>query len=133
MKCLLYQSSSFNHLWRNGFLSFNKLLLCYLFLFIFTCEPLRHSENLPQEFAVPICRGHFLFVFVIKSFFVYVSKSCLYERKPFLYVSKSFLFVRFTLLTVFLFVIAVAVMGHRTCELVFHCICWLKFCNFCMK
>ena len=141
-------------------------MLCYLFLFIFTCEPLRHRcysiqssalhiqefsveicrenlpwlfaaricrRSLPWLFAVAICRGYLPFVFVIKSFFVYVSKSCLYERKPFLYVSKSFLFVRFSLLTVFLFVIAVAFMGHRTCELVFHCICWLKFCNFCMK
>ena len=68
-------------------------------------------ENLSQEFAVAICR--MFFVFVSKSFFLYVSKSCLYERKPFLYVSKTFLFVRFSLLTVFLFVIAVAVMGHR--------------------
>ena len=69
-------------------------------------------ENLPQEFAVAICPG--IFVFVSKSSFVYVSKSCFYQSKPFLYVSKTFFFGRFSLLTVFLFVIAVAVMGHRT-------------------
>ena len=72
-------------------------------------------ENLPQEFALEICRG--ISVFVSKTFFVYVSKSCLYGSKTFLYVSKTFLFVRFSLLTVFLFVIAVAVMGHRSIHL----------------
>ena len=70
-------------------------------------------ENLPQQFAVGICRGYLPFVFVRKSFYLYVSKPCLYESKAFLYMSKTFLFVRFSLLTVFLFVIAVAVMGHR--------------------
>ena len=68
--------------------------------------------NLPQEFAVAICRG--FFVYVSEYFFVYVSKSCLYGSKPFLHVSETFLFVRFSLSIVFLFVIAVAVMGHRT-------------------
>ena len=131
MKCLLYQSSNFNHLWRNSFLSFNKLFLCYLFLFIFMCEAFPHKgysaqssalhirefavgicrKNLPQEFAVGVWRGYLPFVFVSKSFSVYVSKSCLY-------VSKTFLFVRFSLLTVFLFVIAVAVMGHRRKHLI---------------
>ena len=161
MKCLLYLSSHFSHLWRNGFLSFNKLLLCYLFLFIIKCEALLTEEllsifenyilhiltysrtcrgNLPREFAMAIChenlswkfaagicrgylpwefaagicRGFLPFVFVSKSFFVYVSKCCLDESKPFLYVSKTLLFVRFSLLTVFLFVIAVAPMAHRT-------------------
>ena len=46
--------------------------------------------------------------------FLHVSKFCLYGSKQFLYVSKAFLFVRFYLLTVFLFVVAVAVMGYRT-------------------
>ena len=103
------------------------------FLFIFTCEALPHRgystpssalhirefavaicrENLPPEFTVAICRQ--FFVFVSKSFFVYVNKSCLYESKPFSYVSKTFLFVRFSLLTVFLFVIAVTVtLGAET-------------------
>ena len=67
---------------------------------------------LPREFAVAICRG--FFVFVSKSIFVYVRKSCLHGSKPFLYLSKFFLSVRFCLLTVFLFVIVVAVMGPRT-------------------
>ena len=69
-------------------------------------------RNLPWEFAVAICRG--FFVYVSESFFVNVSKSCLYGSKPFLYVSKIFWFIRFSLSTVFLFVIAVAIMGYRS-------------------
>ena len=69
-------------------------------------------QNLPWEFAVAIFRG--FFVYTSQSFFVYVSKSCLYGGKPFLYVFKTFWFVRFSLLTVFLLVIVVAVMGHRS-------------------
>ena len=77
-------------------------------------------ENMPQEFAgyllrefaVAICRG--IFVFVSKFFFVYVTKSCFYESKPFSYVSKTFLLLRFSLSAVFFFVVAVAVMDHRT-------------------
>ena len=117
------------------------MITCTCFLFIFMCEALLHrgllhtifyiacsricrenlpwlfaarigGRNLPQKFAVAICGG--FFVFVSTFFFVYVIKSCLYGRKPFLYVSKTFLFVRFSLLTVFLFVIAVAAMGHCT-------------------
>ena len=121
--------------------SFNKLLLCYLF-FIFTRKALPCSgystpssvlhiwefalgicrDNLPQEFAVVICRENspricrgylpWVFVYVSKSFFIYVSKFCLYGSKPFLYARKT-LFVRFFLLTQFLFVIVVAVMAHR--------------------
>ena len=68
-------------------------------------------QNLPWEFAVAIFRG--FFVYTSQSFFVYVSKSCLYGGKPFLYVCKTFWFVRFSLLTVLLLVIVVAVMGHR--------------------
>ena len=63
------------------------------------------------QFAVAICRR--FFVYIRESFFVYVSKSCLYGGKPFLYVCKTFWFVRFSLLTVLLLVIVVAVMGHR--------------------
>ena len=74
-------------------------------------------DYLSQEFAVAICRAYLPVAFVSKSFFVYVHRSCLYENKPFLYVSKTFLFVIFSLLTVFLFVIAVAVMGHRNEEI----------------
>ena len=66
-------------------------------------------ENLPQLFAVRICCDYlpWVFVYVSKSFLVYVSKSCLYG-------SKSFLFVKCSLLMVLLFVIVMAVMGHRT-------------------
>ena len=72
--------------------------------------------NLTQEFAVGVCRGYLPWVFCIcKQIFVFVyeSKFFLYGSKPFLYMSKTFLFVRFSLLTVFLFFIAVTVMGHR--------------------
>ena len=114
------------------------------FLFIFTSEALPHRgllytifyiaylricrgnllrefavaicrRKLPWEFAVAICR--WFFVYVSKCFFVYVSKSCLYGSKPFLYMSKTFWFVRFSLLTVFLFAIAVAIMVHRNLEI----------------
>ena len=83
---MLYLSSHFNHLWRNGFLSFNKLLLCYLFLFTIKCEALLTEEllsifenyilhiltysricrgNLPREFAAGICRGYLPWEFVV--------------------------------------------------------------------
>ena len=68
-------------------------------------------ENMPQGFAVAIWRG--FFVFANKFIFVYVSKSCLYGSKPFIYMRKTFLFVRFSLLTVLLFVTAMAVRGHH--------------------
>ena len=72
-------------------------------------------ENLPQLIAVRICCDYlpWVFVYVSKSFLVYVSKSCLYGSKPFLDVSKSFLFVKCPLLMVLLFVVVMAVMGHR--------------------
>ena len=58
-------------------------------------------RNLPWEFATGICRGYFPwefavgichgnFVYVSESFFVYVSKSCLFGSKNFLYVRKLF-------------------------------------------
>ena len=107
----------------------NPNIFCFVtcFLFIFTHETLPHRgllhtifciayvricrRYLPWLFAVRICRG--FFVYISESFFVYVSKSCLYGGKPFLYVCKTFWFVRFSLLTVLLLVIVVAVMGHR--------------------
>ena len=105
------------------------------FIFIFTREALPHRRNcstsssvlliwefamgicrgyLPWEFAMVTCRG--FFVYISKSFFAHVSKCCLYGDKPFLYVCKTFWFVRFSLSTVLLLVIVVAVMGHRTIE-----------------
>ena len=74
------------------------------------------DENLPWKFAVAICRG--IFVYVRESFFVYVSKSCVYGSKPFLYVSKTFLICEiFFINSVFLFTIVVAVMGHRRVQI----------------
>ena len=74
---------------------------------------------LPREIAVGICRRNLpwlfavdFFVYISESFFVYVSKSCLHGGKPFSYVCKNFWFVRFSLLTVLLLVIVVAVIGH---------------------
>ena len=72
-------------------------------------------ENLLQEFAVAICR---VFFCICKQIFFFVCKQILFIwKETFLYVSKTFLFVRFSLLTVFLFVIAVAVMGHHRMRL----------------
>ena len=68
-------------------------------------------RNLQWGFAVTICRE--FFVYITESFLLYVSKSCLYRGKPFLYLGKTFWFVRFSLLTVFLLDIVMAVMGHR--------------------
>ena len=81
--------------------------LSQLFAVAFCCG------NLPQLFAVGLfvygnkpffCMREFLFFFVNKLFLI--------ERKPFLYESKTS-FMGISFLTVFLFVIAVAVMGHR--------------------
>ena len=81
------------------------------------------SRNLPRAFAVAICCENLPWLFTVghlfmqeQILFVYVSKFCLYESKPFLYVNKTFLLVRFSLLTVFLFAIVVAAMGHRNVE-----------------
>ena len=87
-------------------------------------------ENLPCEFAATICRGYlpreyaagicWLFApricrgYLPWVFCIYVTKSCFYESKPFSYVSKTFLLLRFSLSAVFLFVVALAVMDHRT-------------------
>ena len=105
--------------------------LAWLFAVIICCSCLPWvfgaavcRGNLPPLFAVGICRDYLpwlfsvvicreVFVNVSKSFFVYVSKSCLYGSKPFLDVSETFLFMRFSLLMMFIFVIAMAVMGHR--------------------
>ena len=81
-------------------------------------------RNLPWLYAVGICSG--FFVFVSKSFFVYVSKSCLYGSKPFLYASKTFFFMRFSL---FFFVIAVAVMGYRNFKQIFSLVRTCRNCT----
>ena len=68
--------------------------------------------NFSQQFSVAIC--HRFFVFVSKSFFVYGRKSCLYESKPFFICERNVFICEIFFITVFLFAIAVAVVGHRT-------------------
>ena len=71
--------------------------------------------GLPWEFATAICRWYLPLAFVVRScrgylpwvWFVWVSK-------PFFCVSKPFFSVNKSLLTVFLFVFAVEVRGHRS-------------------
>ena len=143
-KCLLYYSSDFNHLWRNGFLSF-KLLLCCLFsfylhvwdsptqrllhtIFSFTCSRICREnlpwlfdagicrENLPQEFAVAICRENLSQEFAgctCKQICFSTCEQILFIWKQTFFIREQNFFVRFSLLTVFLFAIAVTVMGHR--------------------
>ena len=70
---------------------------------------------LPWLFAVRICRDYLpwvCFVYVSKPFFC-VSKCFFFLSKSFLIESKRFFYVRISLLTVFLFAIAVVVIGHR--------------------
>ena len=107
------------------------------FFFIFMCEALPHRGllhtilpsftysriccgYLPREYTVGICCGYWPWFFCIckQILFCIYDKSCFHKRKPFLYESKSFLFVILPLLTVFLFVIHVAVMspGHSIYE-----------------
>ena len=85
---------------------------------------------LPWEFAVGICRSYLSWVFAVGLFFVCKQTFFLCERifllckQTFFYWKRTFfiweqnffLFMRISFLTVFLFVIAVAVMGHRTFE-----------------
>ena len=97
---LFYLFSSYLHTWSSPTQRIHHNIFCITYSRI--CR-----GNLPWLFAMS-------FLFVSKSFFAYVSKSSLYESKPFLYVRKFFLFVKFSFLTVFLFVIAVAVMSHCT-------------------
>ena len=75
-------------------------------------------ENLQWEFAAAICPRFFVYVskpfFCVCRSFLFVNKPFLNESKPFLYVSETILFMRIPLRRVFLFTIAVAVMGHRS-------------------
>ena len=80
--------------------------------------------NLPQLFAVAICRGYlpwvcFLYVnkpfFCVRQSFFFVNKLFSNWKETFLIWEQNFFtFMRISFLTVFLFVFAVAVMGHRT-------------------
>ena len=106
------------------------------FLFIFPREALPHrgllytifcvaylricGGYLPQEFAAGICRGNLPQVFAVGFLyiqanpFLYMWVNLVYmEANLFYMCAKLFWFVRFSLLTVLLLVIAVAVMGHR--------------------
>ena len=80
-------------------------------------------RNSPLLFAVRICRGclpwlcfvcvSIIITFIISNLFS-VWANPFFVNKSFLIIeSKIFLFMRISLLTVFLFVIAVAVMGYR--------------------
>ena len=80
--------------------------------------------NLPQLFAVAICRGYlpwvcFLYVnkpfFCVRQSFFFVNELFSNWKETFLIWEQNFFtFMRISFLTVFLFVFAVAVMGHRT-------------------
>ena len=80
--------------------------------------------NLPQLFAVAICRGYlpwvcFLYVnkpfFCVRQSFFFVNELFSNWKQTFLIWEQNFFtFMRISFLTVFLFVFAVAVMGHRT-------------------
>ena len=82
------------------------------------------SSYLPWEFAAAICRGHLPWVccvYVNKSFFCvsesffFVNKLFKIESKPFfIWEQNLFWFMIISFLTVFHFVFAVAVMGHRS-------------------
>ena len=96
-------------------------LFCSYLSWLFALEICR--SYLPWLFAVGICRGYLPWEFAaavcrenlpwVCSVYVIKTFSCV--SKTFLNVSKTFfLFMRISLLTVFLLVIAVKVMGHRT-------------------
>ena len=81
-------------------------------------------ENLPWPFAVAICRGNLPWEFAVV--FSCVCKQTFFLCEQFLFLCKQtffirkqniFLFMTVFLLTVYLFAIAVAVMGHRNDEI----------------
>ena len=83
--------------------------------------------NLPQLFAVAICREYLSWLFAVGLFFVckqtfflcewifFLCKRTFLNWKQtfFIWEQNFFSFMRISFLTVFLFVFAVAVMGHR--------------------
>ena len=73
--------------------------------------------NLSREFAAGICHGYLPWVFAVcicKEILFCICEQILFIWKQTLLIcGQYFLFVRFSLLIVFLFVIAVAVMCHR--------------------
>ena len=71
---------------------------------------------LPWEFAVRICRSCMSWEFAVGLFCVCNQNFFLCEQTFFKCEQNFFLFMRISLLTVFLLVIAVKVMGHRTAK-----------------
>ena len=77
-------------------------------------------ENLPWGFAAGICRENLPSLFAVGFLYIYANPflhiwaNLVYIETNLLYVCKTFWFVRFSLLTVFLLVIVVVAMGHRT-------------------
>ena len=122
---LCYLSSFYLHVWSSPTQRFPHLYMFENLPWEFSARTCRGylrqelamgicHENLPQDFAVAIFCVDLPFAFVSESSFLYVNKSCYMKGNLFCMWAKLFLFARFSLLTVFLFVIAVAVMGHRT-------------------
>ena len=73
-------------------------------------------RNLPWEFAARICRRNLPWVFAgctCKQICFSTCKQILFIWKQTFFIREQNFFVRSSLLTVFLFAIAVAVMGHR--------------------
>ena len=104
MKCLLY------YLWRYGFLSFYKLLLCYLFSFNLhawssptqriTPRHLLHYifENLRWDFAVRICRRNLPWLFAVgfficKQIFFCICAQSLFIWKQIFFICEQNLFI----------------------------------------
>ena len=91
----------------------NPHSFCFVscFLFIFTREALPHRKSLHTILCIAylrICSENLPWVF-----YMFKRMLCCVCEQILLYGSKTFWFVRFSLLTVFYFIIVVAVMGHR--------------------
>ena len=91
----------------------NPHSFCFVscFLFIFTREALPNMKSLHTILCIAylrICSENLPWVF-----YMFKRMLCCVCEQILLYGSKTFWFVRFSLLTVFYFIIVVAVMGHR--------------------
>ena len=86
LKCLLYQSSNYNHLWGNGFLRFNNLLLSYLisfYLHVWSSPTQRILRTIFCFTYSRICRGNLLWVFTVciyKQIFFWICKQILWAK-----------------------------------------------------
>ena len=97
--CFNDWSSTFDHLWHYGFLSFNKLFLCYFFSFyLHVCSSPTHRifENLPWESAARVHPRSLSWVFAAGIFVVICGRNLPWKfaapicRGNFVFVSKSF-------------------------------------------